>query len=366
MGVLNNLIPFGLIVWGQTKIAGGLASILNATTPLFTVILAHFLTRDEQITFGKLLGIVIGLLGVTVMIGPEVFKGFDLNVLAELAVIGAAVSYALAGIFGRRFKDLSPFVTATGQASASAVVLLLIALFSHGSLFTVVPSPTTIGAVAALGLVCTAVAYMLYFRILASSGATNVLLVTLLIPVSALLLGTTILGEKIAPQDLAGMALIALGLGAIDGRILSFVRPNRSSGKIEGKTLTFEKLRMYKEYEVTMNHVVVEGYRTDDQRWEAVIRRDIKARGRLCLWGEDHRRLLSAQLFLPIAQQGKTFSFSTGSRRPKKQGFALVKDAGPTGCLSMNRSIRVSSGPAGCWKRPRNPLPFDTWPGRSV
>lgn len=235
MGVLNNLIPIGLIVWGQTKIAGGLASILNATTPLFTVILAHFLTRDEQITFGKLLGIVIGLLGVTVMIGPEVFKGFDLNVLAELAVIGAAVSYALAGIFGRRFKELSPFVTATGQVSASAVVLLLIALFSHDSLFTVVPSPTAIGAVAALGLVCTAAAYMLYFRILASSGATNVLLVTLLIPVSALLLGTTILGEKIAPQDLAGMALIALGLGAIDGRILSFVRPNRSSGKIEEK-----------------------------------------------------------------------------------------------------------------------------------
>ena len=226
MGLLNNLIPFSLIVWGQTHIASGLASILNATTPLFTVIVAHVVTADEKLTAGRTAGAVVGLAGVVLMIGPDALGGLGSDVFAQLAVLGAALSYAFAGIFGRRFRRLgvAPMLTATGQVSASTVLLIPLALAVDQPWTLTVPSPEVWGSIAGLALLSTALAYILYFRILETAGATNVLLVTFLVPVSAILLGATILGERLAAEHFAGMGLIGLGLAAIDGRPLGYLR----------------------------------------------------------------------------------------------------------------------------------------------
>ena len=226
MGALNNFIPFSLIFWGQTEITSSLASILNATTPLWTVVLAHVLTDDERLNSNKLTGVFFGLLGVVVMIGPAALGGLGLNILAQLAVLGAALSYAFAGIFGRRFRRLGvlPLVTASGQLTGSTLMIFPIALVVDKPWTLPALSSTTWGAVTGLALLCTALAYVIYFRLLASAGATNLLLVTFLIPVSALTLGTTILGERLEPRQLAGMVMIGLGLAAIDGRLWKRVR----------------------------------------------------------------------------------------------------------------------------------------------
>jgi drug/metabolite transporter (DMT)-like permease len=221
MGALNNLIPFSLIFWGQTAITGGLASILNATTPLFAVVLAHWLTRDERITGGRLVGLALGIGGVAVLIGPEALQGVGLHLLAQIAVLGAALSYAFAGIYGRRFKGQSPLVTAAGQVSATTVMVLPVALALDQPWTGPSPGLATWAAIIGLALLSTALAYILYFRILASAGATNLLLVTFLIPVSALLLGAAVLGERIDLEQVLGMILIGLGLAAIDGRPLN-------------------------------------------------------------------------------------------------------------------------------------------------
>jgi drug/metabolite transporter (DMT)-like permease len=234
MGILNNVIPFTLIVWGQTRIGSGLASILNATTPLFTVLLAHWLTGDERMTPARLAGVIFGLAGVAVMIGPQALERLGLDVLAQLAVVAAAIAYGFAGIFGRRFKGTPPLVTAAGQLSASALIMLPMALMVDRPLALPSPAPATWAAVLGLAVLSTAIAYVIYFRVLARAGATNLLLVTFLIPVSALLLGITVLGETIQARELTGMALIGLGLAAIDGRpmaacmtVMSRRRPGR-------------------------------------------------------------------------------------------------------------------------------------------
>jgi drug/metabolite transporter (DMT)-like permease len=226
MGLLNNLIPFSLIAWGQTHIASGLASILNATTPLFTVVVAHVLTPDEKMTAGRLAGVVIGFAGVVLMIGPEALKGLGIDVVAQLAVLGAATSYAFAGVFGRRFRRMgtAPLIAATGQVSASTLMLVPVALAVDRPWTLPMPPAEVWGAVVGLALLSTALAYLLYFRILSTAGATNLLLVTFLIPISAILLGATLLGERLAPLHFAGMALIGLGLAAIDGRPLTRLR----------------------------------------------------------------------------------------------------------------------------------------------
>ncbi|MDL2399045.1 DMT family transporter [Rhizobium mayense] len=223
MGVLNNAIPFLLIVWGQTHIASGLASILNATTPLFAVVVAHFLTADEKMTGNRLIGVVVGFAGVALMIGPSVLSSLGSNVLAQLAVLGAAFSYSLAGIFGRRFRrmGLAPIIPAAGQVTASSVLLLPVALVVDHPWTLNMPSTETWIALAGLAILSTAIAYVLFFRILATAGATNLMLVTFLIPVSAILLGALILGEQLQPKHFIGMAMIAVGLAAIDGRLLT-------------------------------------------------------------------------------------------------------------------------------------------------
>jgi drug/metabolite transporter (DMT)-like permease len=224
MGALNNMIPFSLIFWGQTQIASGLASILNATTPLWTVLLANFLTQDERLTVNRLNGIVLGMIGVVIMIGPDALQGLGLNVIAQLAVLAATVSYASAGIFGKRFKDLPPHVTAAGQVTCSALMMIPATLIVDRPWLLPLPGAKTWGAVIGLALLCTAVAYVVYFRILATAGATNLLLVTFLIPISALILGMTILGERLDLRHFVGMGLIGSGLAAIDGRPVTWIR----------------------------------------------------------------------------------------------------------------------------------------------
>lgn len=221
MGLLNNALPFSLLVYGQSQIASGLASIFNATTPLFTVVIAHILTTDEGLTRHRLLGVLAGLAGVVTMVGGDAFTALTGGVIGHIACLGAAVSYGFAMVFGRRFRDMgvSPIATATGQVTASSL-LLLPAVFLFDQPWTLpVPSTITIASLVALAVLCTAFAYLLFFRILASAGATNVALVTFLVPVSAILLGVLVLGEKLAPQHLAGMIFIALGLLLIDGRL---------------------------------------------------------------------------------------------------------------------------------------------------
>jgi len=229
MGGLNNMLPFSLIVWGQTEIAGGLAAILNATTPLFTVLLAHVLTADERFSGGRLAGVGLGFAGVVAMIGPAALAGLGASVLAQLAVLAAALSYACAGIYGRRFRGEPPLVTAAGQVTASALLLAPVALLAERPWTLPMPGLATIGALAGIALFSTALAYVIYFRVLARAGATNLLLVTFLIPASAILLGVLVLGEALTPAQLAGLALIGLGLAAIDGRPLR--RLARRSGR---------------------------------------------------------------------------------------------------------------------------------------
>lgn len=222
MGLLNNAIPFGLIVWGQTVIASGLASILNATTPLFTVVIAGLLLADERMTPMKLGGVAVGFAGVVVMIGLDALSSLGIGIAAQVAVLGAALSYALAGVFGRRFRRMGvdPVVTAAGQVTGSTLLIAPLVLALEAPWTLVAPPPAVWASVAGLALLSTALAYILYFRILERAGATNLLLVTFLIPVSAILLGWLVLGERLAPAHVAGMALIGAGLALIDGRLL--------------------------------------------------------------------------------------------------------------------------------------------------
>jgi len=219
MGALNNLIPFTLIVWGQTRIDSGLASIFNAATPLFTVVFAHYLTSDEKMTWSKACGVAVGFGGVVFLIGPEALKGLSGPMLGQLAIVAATVSYAFAGIFGKRMVHYDPAASAAGMLLGATVMSLPFA-FVLGNPLAGMADPTALAGIIGLGTVSTALAYLLYFRILTSAGATNLLLVTLLIPVSAGFLGVAFLGEVLSSDAVWGMGLIALGLIAVDGRLL--------------------------------------------------------------------------------------------------------------------------------------------------
>lgn len=226
MGILNNVIPFSLIVWGQTRIGAGLASILNATTPLFTVLIAHAATRDEKATPLKVAGVTIGFVGAVVVIGPDALGDIGSDLVAQIVILGAACSYAAAAVFGRRFSrmEVAPLSTATGQLTASSVLLLPVAVVIDRPWDSVTLETDVVLAVVGLGVLSSALAYILYFRILSTAGATNVLLVTFLVPVTALLLGAFVLGEIVVFRHIVGMALIGTGLGVIDGRLLRRLR----------------------------------------------------------------------------------------------------------------------------------------------
>jgi drug/metabolite transporter (DMT)-like permease len=225
MGLLNNVVPFILIVWSETRISSGLAAILNATTPIFAVLAAHFATANEKLTWAKGAGVLFGFLGVVVLMGPSMLVSVSREqVPADLVCLLAAFILALAGIFGRRFKGMPSLTVATGQVTASTLVLLPIALVVDRPWS--LPSPGIHGweALTAIAMLSTALAYVIYFRVLATAGATNTMLVTFLVPISAILLGVVFLKESFTAQTLEGMLLIGVGLVAIDGRLPGAVR----------------------------------------------------------------------------------------------------------------------------------------------
>ena len=226
MGLINNVIPFTLIVWAQQTLPSGLAAILNATTPLWTVLVAHAFTQEEKATPGKLMGVLFGFAGVAAMMGTDILGGAAAAGAATAAMLAATFSYACAGVFGRRFRAIgvAPTQAALGQVTASSIIMLPLALAIDRPWGLPAPSTAAVAAVLGLAALSTALAYVLYFRILALAGAVNLVLVTFLIPVSAILLGTLLLDEALAPRHLFGMALIGAGLAAIDGRPIAYTR----------------------------------------------------------------------------------------------------------------------------------------------
>jgi drug/metabolite transporter (DMT)-like permease len=224
MGLINNAVPFSLIVWGQKEVAPGLAAILNATTPFFTVLAANAFTRDEKLSWMRLAGALTGLAGVAIMMGYDIAAQFGGSLAAQLAVIAAALSYAFGSVFGRRFAGLPPLVTATGQTTGSSLILLPLVLFVDRPWDLPMPGTDVWLAIAGLAFLCTSFAYVLYFTILKRAGATNIVLVTFLVPASAILLGAVFLDERLGPQHAFGMLAIGFGLALIDGRAFKAFR----------------------------------------------------------------------------------------------------------------------------------------------
>lgn len=223
MAALNSALPFFLIAWGQVHIPSGLASIMIATTPLFAVVAAHFWTSDERMTPGKVLGVLAGLVGVVVLIGPQFLDEIGKDLLGQLSVLGAAICYAVSAIYGRTFakREMPPMMVATGQMTMATFILLPITLLVDQPWDFVDASLEAWGAVVGLAALSTSVAYLIFFRILARAGAVNILLVNFIVPVSAILLGVFILGEVLTLEQIVGMAFIALGLALIDGRLFA-------------------------------------------------------------------------------------------------------------------------------------------------
>ena len=227
MGLLNLAIPFALIAWGQTRIDSGLASIFNATTPFSTAIAAHFFTHDERMTRSRLVGVSIAFTGAALIIGMDALDGLGSAFSGELAVLAATWSYAFAAIFGRRFSSprframgINPLVASTGQLTGATALIVPFALAVEHPWTLPLPGWETGAAVAGMSLLSTALASIVYFRILSSAGAANSMLVTLLMPVTALLLGITVLGERLDPRYFVGIALLAAGLAVVDGRVI--------------------------------------------------------------------------------------------------------------------------------------------------
>lgn len=222
MGILNNLVPFSLFIWAQTIIPSGLASILNAFTPIFSILIAHFALTDERFELGKIAGTILGISGVAVLLGGSFFTKDGVETMGVLACLGATASFGFANVFGRRFRklSLSTIQVAYGQLTATTLLVLPAILLIDTPWMLPMPSISVIASIAALAAFSTALAYVVFFHLLATSGAVNVALVTILIPLSAITLGSVFLGETLETRHYQGMILLALGLLVIDGRVL--------------------------------------------------------------------------------------------------------------------------------------------------
>jgi drug/metabolite transporter (DMT)-like permease len=219
MGLLNNVIPFGLMAWGQLYIESGLTSILNAATAIFGVITAAIFFADEKITSRKALGVLLGFAGVATAIGLENLRNFDIRSLAQLAVIGGTISYALASVWARKtLSGQPPQVAAAGMVTGATLAILPLAWWIEGPV-TLDLQPRTMAAIGYYAILGTALAYLLYYRVLAMAGSGNLMLVTLLIPPFGIVLGAFLLDEALRPAAYGGFALLALGLSVLDGRI---------------------------------------------------------------------------------------------------------------------------------------------------
>jgi len=226
MGFFNNLIPFSLLFWAQTAIPSGLASILNATTPIFSIVVAHFLLSDEKMAANKIAGAVLGFAGVAVLFSGDALSGVSISTLGILACLGAALSYGFASVFGRRYRTLgiTPSIGALGQLSVTTIMMIPIVMFFDQPWTLTMPGTEAIGAIVSLAVASTALAYLIYFRVLETAGAVNAALVTLLVPLTAIFLGAVFLDEELAVRHYLGMALILVGLIAVDGRLMARIR----------------------------------------------------------------------------------------------------------------------------------------------
>lgn len=219
MGLLNNVIPFSLMAWGQLHIETGLTSILNAATAIFGVLVAAMIFADERLTLNKAIGVGLGFMGVAVAIGLHNFRSFDPRSLAQLAVLAATLSYAFASAWARlRLKGLAPEVAAAGMLTGSSLVMIPAALMIDG-LPSTLPSPAAMAAVGYYALVATAFAYLLYYRVLALAGSGNLTLCTLLVAPVAIALGALVRGEALPPNAFLGFGLLVAGLVILDGRL---------------------------------------------------------------------------------------------------------------------------------------------------
>ena len=219
MGLLNNVIPFSLIAWGQTTIESGLASILNGATAVFGILFASLFFADERLIPRKLIGVILGFIGVIIAIGIDSLRNFDIRSLAQISVLGATISYAFAGIWARKLlKGLPPHASALGMLTGAGVIMIPLAYWVDGT-----PSfdlkGQTWAAIAFISLLATTGAYLLYYRVLAFAGSGNLMLVTLLIPPVSILLGAWVLKEAVASSSIAGFVVIALGMIILDGRL---------------------------------------------------------------------------------------------------------------------------------------------------
>lgn len=224
MALLNNVFPFLLIARAQREIATGLASVLGATTPLFVVIFAHLLPAGERLTAHRLAGVAVGISGVAVLVGPEALIGTTSNLLGMMLMLAGTTFYAIAVQFGRRFKTIPPLVASTTQLTCAAIILLPVALAVDQPWQLPIPNASAIAAVAALAVLSTALAYIVFFRLMAISGPINTSLVSLLIPVSAIAFGTVFLSEVLLPRHIAGALVIGFALVILDGRVLVWLR----------------------------------------------------------------------------------------------------------------------------------------------
>ena len=224
MGALNNAIPFSLIFWGQTSIGSGLASILNGTTAVFGAVVAGLLLVDEPLTPRKIVGALFGVFGVAVIMGLEALNNFSLQHLGQLAIMGAALSYSFAGVWGKRYlSGYPPIMNAFGMLVGSTIIMIPVAILSDG--IPVLTLSTGVWAsLLFLAVFSTAVAYLLYFKILVLVGSANLMLVTLLIPPIAVSMSVVFLDEKLGLEALIGFAVIAVGLAITDGRLLDRLR----------------------------------------------------------------------------------------------------------------------------------------------
>lgn len=231
VGALNCALPFMLFFWGQQYLDSGYASILNATTPLWGVITAHFLTSDEKATPARIIGVLTGMAGIIVMIGPEAIKGLSNNLLAQIACIVSTLFYSFAAIYGRRLSQtaLTPMAVATGQTMAAAVLMVPVVLFIDQPWTMAMPRLDSTLAGVTLALFSTALAYTLYFRVIDRAGASNAQLVAFLMPILAVILGILFLGERLSSGQIVGAGLIAVGLVILDGRIVEKLQrlPNK-------------------------------------------------------------------------------------------------------------------------------------------
>ncbi len=226
LGAISNAMPFSFIVWGQTQIPSGLASIINAMTPIWAVLVGLLIGSDERLTPARAIGVLLGFAGVAVLMGPDLLRELDPYSLGQLSVLGATICYGFAVHYGRRFGDTPPLVNAAYMLTAATVWLTPVALIVDQP-WTLSPGLQGWAALLGLSLLCTAFAYLLYFRILASAGATNMSLVTFIVPVSAISLGAVFLGERLGPTAFLGMGILFLGLAVIDGRLWRRLRRAR-------------------------------------------------------------------------------------------------------------------------------------------